>query len=35
LAIEPQLARHGGRIVKTLGDGLLLDFAMSPTLVGP
>jgi hypothetical protein len=35
LAIEPQLTRHGGRIVKTMGDGLLLDFAMSPTLVGP
>jgi TolB-like protein len=25
--IEPALARHGGRIVKTTGDGFLLEFA--------
>jgi adenylate cyclase len=25
--IEPSAARHGGRIVKTTGDGLLLEFA--------
>src|SRR5579883_389771 len=24
--IDPLLARHGGRIVKTMGDGLLLEF---------
>jgi adenylate cyclase len=33
LAIEPQLARHGGRIVKTMGDGLLLDFASAVNAV--
>src|SRR5262249_22681938 len=25
--IDPAIARHGGRIVKTTGDGLLLEFA--------
>jgi TolB-like protein/class 3 adenylate cyclase/Tfp pilus assembly protein PilF len=25
--IEPTIARHGGRIVKTMGDGLLVEFA--------
>jgi adenylate cyclase len=25
--IDPLVARHGGRIVKTMGDGLLLEFA--------
>ena len=25
--IDPLIARHGGRIVKTMGDGLLLEFA--------
>ena len=24
--IDPLIARHGGRIVKTMGDGLLLEF---------
>ena len=24
--IEPLIAQHGGRIVKTMGDGLLLEF---------
>ena len=25
--IDPSLARHGGRIVKVMGDGLLVEFA--------
>src|SRR6476620_3337769 len=25
--IDPKIAEHGGRIVKTTGDGLLLEFA--------
>ena len=25
--IDPKIAEHGGRIVKTMGDGLLLEFA--------
>src|SRR5882724_12484018 len=25
--VDPAIARHGGRIVKTTGDGLLLEFA--------
>lgn len=25
--IDPQIAEHGGRIVKTMGDGLLVEFA--------
>jgi adenylate cyclase len=25
--IDPKIAQHGGRIVKTMGDGLLLEFA--------
>src|SRR5262249_43604994 len=25
--VDPSIARHGGRIVKTTGDGLLLEFA--------
>jgi adenylate cyclase len=25
--LEPALARHGGRIVKLIGDGALLEFA--------
>jgi adenylate cyclase len=24
--VDPQIATHGGRIVKTTGDGLLLEF---------
>ena len=24
--IDPRIAEHGGRIVKTMGDGLLLEF---------
>ncbi len=24
--IDPKIAEHGGRIVKTMGDGLLLEF---------
>ena len=24
--IDPEIATHGGRIVKTMGDGLLLEF---------
>ncbi|HEX4112756.1 MAG TPA: type VI secretion system contractile sheath large subunit [Stellaceae bacterium] len=30
-AIDPVIARHGGRIVKTTGDGLLIEF---PSIVG-
>ncbi len=29
--IDPLIAEHGGRIVKTMGDGLLLEF---PSVVG-
>lgn len=25
--VDPAIARHGGRIVKTTGDGLLLEFS--------
>ncbi len=25
--IDPLIARHSGRIVKTMGDGLLLEFS--------
>jgi class 3 adenylate cyclase len=25
--VDPRIARHNGRIVKTTGDGLLLEFA--------
>ena len=25
--IDPKIAEHGGRIVKTMGDGLLVEFA--------
>ena len=25
--IDPMIGQHGGRIVKTMGDGLLLEFA--------
>jgi class 3 adenylate cyclase len=25
--VDPAIAMHGGRIVKTFGDGLLLEFA--------
>ena len=24
--VDPKVAEHGGRIVKTMGDGLLLEF---------
>jgi adenylate cyclase len=30
-AARPLVATHGGRIVKTMGDGLLLDFHPSST----
>jgi len=29
--IDPRIASHGGRIVKTTGDGLLLEFVVMPT----
>jgi len=32
--IDPQLAEHGGRIVKTTGDGLLVEFASVVDAVG-
>lgn len=33
-AIEPAVAAHGGRIVKTTGDGLLMEFASAVNAVG-
>jgi adenylate cyclase len=32
-AIDPLLAAHGGRVVKTMGDGLLLEFASAVNAV--
>jgi adenylate cyclase len=32
-AIDPPLARYGGRVVKTMGDGLLLDFGSAVNAV--
>jgi adenylate cyclase len=32
--IEPAVAAHGGRVVKTMGDGLLLEFASAVNAVG-
>src|SRR5262249_52467811 len=31
--LDPAIARHGGRIVKTLGDGLLIEFASAVAAV--
>jgi len=25
--VDPKIAEHGGRVIKTTGDGLLLDFS--------
>jgi adenylate cyclase len=33
-AIEPVVVAHGGRIVKTMGDGLLMEFASAVNAVG-
>ena len=29
--IDPEFANHGGRIVKTTGDGILVEFPSRPT----
>ena len=33
--IDRETARHGGRIVKVMGDGLLIEFVSAPSPVPP